>query len=89
MITVDGFPIQNSINMLPSSVDRSINEWSYGKTISIEVDDSQVHLCPKEVQWQGKSFHVADYEFFIMLVKEWMQVYKWTKQEALTEMFGG
>lgn len=70
--------------VLSKSSYQNLNQWS--KTPKkIEVCD--YYLNPRDVKWKGQTIHVADYELFLMLVKDWMVRYGWTKEQALDEMF--
>lgn len=84
MKTVDGFPVTNAINFLPE-INADINEWSKDKNIKITVADA--YLNPATVSWKGKQIWVGDFEFFVMLVTDWMKRYKQTKEEVLDEIF--
>lgn len=44
-------------------------------------------LKPKELTWKGKTVTVYDYEFFVMLIKDWRKRYGYTKEQALDEFF--
>ena len=86
--TTDGFPIDDSISFL-DDVYPGLNEWSKGRTISVEVED--FFMNPRTVNWAGKNMWVADYDLFMMMVKDWMSGTKlnpgMTKKEALNLMF--
>lgn len=70
--------------MLPSSKS-GLNGWTNNVVKKIEVKD--FWLNPKEVTWKGQKTEVADYEFFVMLIQDWMNRYQWTKEQALDEFF--
>lgn len=90
-MTVDGFPVQNSISFLPDKPDPSLNEWSIGKTIKILVAD--FYFNPRWVTWKDQKMWVADYEFFTMMIKQWVTGnpregrQPMTKEEALDLVF--
>lgn len=65
--------------------DVALNEWSRNKTKKIAVLDFYFNPC--DVQWKGKVIWVADFEFFTMMVKDWMVRYKQTKEQVLDDMF--
>lgn len=89
--TVDGFPIQNNINFLPTKPDLEMNKWSFGKTVKIRVAD--FYLNPRWVVWKGMKIQVADYGFFVMVLKSWIagnareSRAPMSKEEALDFMF--
>lgn len=95
MPTVDGFPIQDNINWLPDKPDQSINRWSFGKTIKVEVVYGEwwynflAGKYAKKVTWKGKTITVLDYEWFLALIKQWTEdkFYPRTKEEALDLYF--
>lgn len=93
-MTVDGFPITNTIDFLPDKPDPDINQWSYGKTIKVEVwgDEWYEFLhnrFAKRVTWKGVTVWTKDYQWFMDLVKQSIEnkFYPKTKEQALDEMF--
>lgn len=91
MKTVDGFKIApSSMNWLPHTADITLNEWTRGKTIKIDVAD--FYFNPRWVEWKGERQWVADYEMFIMMIGAWVKGDKYgskgmTKEEALDLSF--
>lgn len=93
MKTVDGFAIQDGFNFLSDISKPELNPWSIGKAVKIEVAD--FYMNPRWVAWKGRKMWVADYEFFVMLLKSWIQPPKYalyqpkgmSKDEALELMF--
>jgi hypothetical protein len=95
LLTVDGFAVQDNINFLPAVPDPAHNPWSYGKTITVEVwyGDYWQNLkhgkYRRKVTWKGRTVVVEDYEWFQMLIKQWITNtwYPKTKEEALDLFF--
>lgn len=42
---------------------------------------------PQKVTWKGKTVTVYDFEFFKMLIQDWIRRDKITKEEALDQFF--
>lgn len=68
--TVDGFPIENTINFLPNKPDPSLNEWSYGKTVKIAVLDFWFNM--RWVHWKGEAIYV-EFDLFKMMIRDWVR----------------
>jgi hypothetical protein len=93
MKTVDGFAIQDGFNFLSDIPKPELNPWCAGKIVKIEVAD--FYMNPRWVTWKSRKMWVADYEFFVMLLKSWIKPPKipgvhqkgMTKEEALDLMF--
>lgn len=93
--TVDGFPIPDRINWLPDTPDPSLNQWSYGKTITVEVWygdywPNYIHgKYSRTIQWKGQIDTVGDYQWFCNIIKQWMnnKFYPLTKEQAIDLWF--
>lgn len=85
--TIDGFPLKKSISMMPDTFDPPINQWSFGKTLKLEVDDGLYRPVRREVQWKGQSMVVYDYELFVGIIQDWMKRDNMTKDQALDLAF--
>lgn len=44
-------------------------------------------LKPKELTWKGQTVTVYDFELFKGIIKDWMERYGQSKEEALDEFF--
>lgn len=97
--TLDGFPIQNSINFLPDKPDPKVNRWSYDKPLKVKVyDDSpEFRINMRPVTWKGRTI-VVEYELFMGMIRDWIRGYSvnvpgvhkndpMTKEEALDFAF--
>jgi len=71
------------INTTPP-VNNGLNPWTHGKRIQIYVTEWGWDM--REVSWKGKTITV-EYELFIMLVKDLMKRYNWSKEQVLDELF--
>lgn len=60
-----------------------MNAWSNGKVIKIPVHDHSFDF--QEVEWRGKVITV-EFELFKMLVKDCMDRYGWSRDQALDEL---
>jgi len=45
-------------------------------------------IRPRVLKWKGKQMTVYDFELFQMIIKQWMNDKKWTKDQAIDEFFG-
>lgn len=95
LTTTDGFPIADRISFLPDEPDPTINQWSYGKTLTVEVwyDDYWQNFkngkYRRSVTWKGRTEIVQDYGWFCAIIKQWMEhkFYPLTKEQALDQWF--
>ena len=93
--TIDGFPIQRFDNWFAEEIDPKANLWSFGKTIKIEImyDDYYLNLrdgkFARTVTWKGKSIRVIDYDWFLMMIRGWVEdkFFPMTKEQAFDLFF--
>ena len=78
---IDGFWFEKTRLEQPAS---KINVWSYYGVTNITVAD--FFMNPSWVHWKGTNLWVADYELFVMLIKQWVSN-GMTKDEALDLFF--
>lgn len=68
-MTLDGLPIRHTISFL--SDDKSLNQWSAGKTIRVPVLADG--FKPGWVVWRGRKRYEFDIPFFYGMIRDWVR----------------